>query len=380
MRIGIACYPTYGGSGAVATELGLQLAERGHEVHFISYAQPFRLTTFHDGVYFHEVEVPHYPLFEYPPYSLALAVQVGEVARRHELDLLHAHYAIPHAAAGWLAVQMLREEGLDLKVVTTLHGTDITLVGQDPSFWSITKFSVERSDGVTAVSEWLRDQTYEAFRCRRAEIRVIPNFVDPAVFDRERWDCHARALAPGGEKIVMHISNFRKVKRVGDVVRAFAGIREEVEARLVLVGDGPERAHASEEVRRLGLEDDVVFLGKLESVAELLSCADLFLLPSEQESFGLVALEALASGVPVVGTDGSGISEVVDDGETGALHPVGDVAGMAASGIRILRDPGVWKRMSDAGRERAVERFRADRVVPMYEAFYAEVMAGGGGT
>jgi len=377
MRIGIACYPTYGGSGAVATELGLQLAERGHEVHFISYAQPFRLTAFHDRVYFHEVEVPHYPLFEYPPYSLALAVQVGEVARQHELDLLHAHYAIPHAAAAWLAVQMLRDEGLDLKVVTTLHGTDITLVGQDPSFWSITKFSVERSDGVTAVSEWLRDQTYEAFRCRRAEIRVIPNFVDPAVFDRGRWDCHARALAPGGEKIVMHISNFRKVKRVGDVVGAFAGIRGEVDARLVLVGDGPERAHAHEEVQRLGLEDDVVFLGKLESVAELLSCADLFLLPSAQESFGLVALEALASGVPVVGTSGSGISEVVDDGETGALHPVGDVAAMAASGVRILRDPVVWKRMSETGRERAVERFRADRVIPMYEAFYAEVLAGG---
>ena len=379
MRIGIACYPTYGGSGAVATELGLQLAERGHEVHFISYAQPFRLTAFHDRVFFHEVEVPHYPLFEYPPYSLALAVQVGEVARQHELDVLHAHYAIPHAAAAWLAVQMLRDEGHDLKVVTTLHGTDITLVGQDPSFWSITKFSVERSDGVTAVSEWLRDQTYEAFQCRRAEIRVIPNFVDPAVFDRDRWDCHARALAPGGEKIVMHISNFRKVKRVGDVVGAFAGIRSEVEARLVLVGDGPERAHAHEEVARLGLEDDVVFLGKLESVAELLSCADLFLLPSEQESFGLVALEALASGVPVVGTSGSGISEVVDDGETGHLHPVGDVAGMAASGVRILRDRAVWTRMSKTGRERAVERFRADRVVPMYEAFYADVLAGGDG-
>lgn len=378
MRIGIACYPTYGGSGAVATELGLQLAERGHEVHFISYAQPFRLTAFHDRVYFHEVEVPHYPLFEYPPYELALAVQVGEVARQHGLDLLHAHYAIPHATAGWLAVQMLEEEGRDLKVVTTLHGTDITLVGQDPSFWAITKFSVERSHGVTAVSEWLRDQTYEAFRCRRTDIRVIPNFVDPAVFDRSRWDCHAKALAPGGERIVMHISNFRKVKRIGDVVATFAGIRREVDARLVLVGDGPERVHAHEEVERHGVEEDVVFLGKLESVAELLSCADLFLLPSEQESFGLVALEALASGVPVVGTSGSGIGEVVDDGETGSLHPVGDVAGMAESGTRILRDPALWSRMSAAGRERAVERFRADRVVPMYEAFYEEILTGGG--
>jgi N-acetyl-alpha-D-glucosaminyl L-malate synthase BshA len=225
MKIGIACYPTYGGSGAVATELGLQLAARGHEVHFVSYALPFRLTAFHDRVFFHEVEVPHYPLFEYPPYSLALAVRMHEVARSHELDLLHAHYAIPHATAGWLAAEMRRGEGGNLRVVTTLHGTDITLVGQDPSFFPITRFSVERSDGVTAVSAWLREETYAAFRCRRTEIRVIPNFVDPELYHRERHDCHARALAPGGERIVMHISNFRKVKRVDDVVRIFAGIR-----------------------------------------------------------------------------------------------------------------------------------------------------------
>lgn len=374
MRIGIACYPTYGGSGAVATELGLQLAERGHEVHFISYAQPFRLTTFRDRVYFHEVEVPHYPLFEYPPYSLALAVQVGEVARQHDLDILHAHYAIPHAAAAWMAEQMLLEEGHELKIVTTLHGTDITLVGQDPSFWSITRFSVEKSDGVTAVSEYLREETYRAFQCRRADIRVIPNFIDPEVFDRGRYECHAESLAPGGEKIVMHISNFRPVKRVGDVVAAFAGMREQVEARLVFVGDGPERAHAREEVERFGLEQDVVFLGKLESVAELLSCADLFLLPSEMESFGLVALEAMASGVPVIGTTGSGLSEVVDPGETGFLHPVGDVAAMSASGLQLLRDPALWARFSAAARERAVERFHVDKVIPMYESFYAEVL------
>ncbi len=374
MKIGIACYPTYGGSGAVATELGLQLAQRGHEVHFISYAQPFRLTTFRDRVYFHEVEVPHYPLFEYPPYSLALAVQVGEVTRQHGLDILHAHYAIPHAAAAWMAEQMLLDEGIELKVVTTLHGTDITLVGQDPSFWAITRFSVERSDGVTTVSEYLREETYRAFRCRRTDIRVIPNFIDPEVFDRTKYDCHTSALAPGGEKIVMHISNFRKVKRVGDVVAAFAGMRKTVSARLVMVGDGPERAHAYEEVERHGLTEDVVFLGKLESVAELLSCADLFLLPSEQESFGLVALEALASGVPVVGTSGSGLAEVVEDGVDGFLHPVGDVEAMAESGTRLLTDPELWARMSAAGRERAVELFRADRVVPQYEEFYAEVL------
>ncbi|MCL7956767.1 MAG: N-acetyl-alpha-D-glucosaminyl L-malate synthase BshA [marine benthic group bacterium] len=374
MRIGIACYPTYGGSGAVATELGLQLAERGHEVHFISYAQPFRLTTFRDRVYFHEVEVPHYPLFEYPPYSLALAVQVGEVARQHDLELLHAHYAIPHAAAAWMAEQMLLDEGHELKIVTTLHGTDITLVGQDPSFWSITRFSVERSDGVTAVSEYLRDETYRAFQCRRADIRVIPNFIDPDVFDRTKYECHGDALAPGGEKIVMHISNFRPVKRVGDVVAVFAGIRDTVSARLVFVGDGPERAHAWEEVTRRGLQDDVVFLGKLESVAELLSCADLFLLPSEMESFGLVALEAMASGVPVIGASGSGLNEVVEDGQTGYLHPVGDVAAMSASGTRLLTDTDLWNRMSEAARQRAVERFHVDRVIPMYEAFYAEVL------
>jgi N-acetyl-alpha-D-glucosaminyl L-malate synthase BshA len=375
MKIGIACYPTYGGSGAVATELGLQLADRGHEVHFISYAQPFRLTTFRDRVYFHEVEVPHYPLFEYPPYSLALAVQVGEVARQHDLDILHAHYAIPHAAAAWMAEQMLLDEKRELKIATTLHGTDITLVGQDPSFWSITRFSVERSDGVTAVSEYLREETYRAFQCRRTDIRVIPNFIDPEVFDRARYDCHAESLAPGGEKIVMHISNFRPVKRVGDVVATFAGIRSTVPARLVFVGDGPERAHAREEVARHGLEEDTVFLGKLESVAELLSCADLFLLPSEMESFGLVALEAMASGVPVIGASGSGLNEVVADGETGFLHPVGDVAAMSASGTRLLTDSDLWKRMSAAGRARAVEQFHVDRVIPMYEAFYEEVLA-----
>jgi N-acetyl-alpha-D-glucosaminyl L-malate synthase BshA len=227
---------------------------------------------------------------------------------------------------------------------------------------------------VTTVSEYLREETYRAFRCRRTDIRVIPNFIDPEVFDRTKYDCHTSALAPGGEKIVMHISNFRKVKRVGDVVSAFAGMRKTVRARLVMVGDGPERAHAYEEVERHGLTEDVVFLGKLESVAELLSCADLFLLPSEQESFGLVALEALASGVPVVGTSGSGLAEVVEDGVDGFLHPVGDVEAMAESGTRLLTDPELWARMSAAGRERAVELFRADRVVPQYEEFYAEVL------
>jgi N-acetyl-alpha-D-glucosaminyl L-malate synthase BshA len=374
MRIGIACYPTYGGSGALATELGIELAARGHEIHFITYAQPFRLTSFHEGLFFHEVEVPHYPLFEYPPYSLALTVRMHEVARQHDLQIMHAHYAIPHAEAAWVTKQMLAKKNQDLQVVTTLHGTDITLVGQDPSFWSITRFSVEQSDGITAVSQYLKDETLRAFDCDRLDIRVVPNFVDPEIYRPGSDDCHRRALAPQGEKIVMHISNFRKVKRVDDVVRIFARIRREVGSRLVFIGDGPERAAATELAGNLGVLEDIVFLGKLESVAELISCADLFLLPSEQESFGLVALEALASGVPVIGTGGSGLAEVVDNGVTGFLHPVGAVQEMAASGVELLRDADRWTAFSRAARAAAVERFSAELVVPMYERYYEEVL------
>lgn len=376
MKIGITCYPTYGGSGAVATELGIKLAERGHEVHFISYAQPFRLTAFHDRLFYHEVAVHTYPLFEYPPYSLSLAVEIHSVARQHDLDLLHAHYAIPHATAAWTAREMLRAEGGDLPIATTLHGTDITLVGQDPSFFSITKFSVERSDGLTAVSHFLRNETYRAFECARCDIRVIPNFVDPVVYDRSRYDCQSSVLAPGGEKVLMHISNFRKVKRVGDVVRVFARVRQECDARLVLIGDGPERPMAIETAEELGVSDHVVFLGKLESVAELLARADLLLLPSEQESFGLVALEAMASGTPVIGTAGSGLTEVVEDGRTGYLHSVGDVEAMGRSALGLLNDEKAWAEFSAASRARAVREFGVDRIVPMYEEFYREVIAG----
>lgn len=376
MRIGITCYPTYGGSGAVATELGLELARRGHEVHFVSYAQPFRLIHFREGVFFHEVEVKGYPLFEHPPYSLALAVSMHEVARKHELELFHVHYAIPHATTGWIAREMLRAEGADVKLVTTLHGTDITLVGQDPSFWSITKFSIERSDGITAVSEWLRRQTLEAFECPECAIQVIPNFVDPAVYRRDRYECQRTSLAPEGEKILMHISNFRPVKRAADLIRTFAGVARRVPARLVLIGDGPERQSAADLAESLGLGERVLFLGKLESVAELLACADLFLLPSEQESFGLVALEAQSSGVPVIGTSGSGLHEVVEDAVTGHLFPVGDVEGMAEAAVALLRDPDRWRAFSLAARERAVDRFSMERVVPLYEAFYEVVLRG----
>lgn len=375
MRIGIACYPTYGGSGALATELGIELASRGHEIHFITYAQPFRLTSFHEGLFFHEVEVPHYPLFEYPPYSLALSVRMHEVARDHDLEIMHAHYAIPHAEAAWVAKQMLRGAGRDLRVVTTLHGTDITLVGQDPSFRAITRFSVENSDGITAVSEHLRRETMRAFDFGECDIRVIPNFIDPEVYRPVRDDCHLRALAPHGEKIVMHISNFRPVKRIDDVVRVFAGIRSEVPARLVFIGDGPERVTAAELVGDLGISDHVVFLGKLESVAELLACADLFLLPSAQESFGLVALEAMASGVPVIGTGSTGLAEVVEDGGSGFLHAVGDTEAMAASGARLLGDPALWRSFSQRARDVAVSRFAAELVVPRYEEFYEEVLS-----
>ncbi len=374
MKIGITCYPTYGGSGAVATELGIQLADRGHEVHFISYAQPFRLTTFHDRLFYHEVDIHTYPLFEYPPYSLSLAVEIHAVALKQDLDLLHAHYAIPHATAAWTAKEMLRYEGRDLPIATTLHGTDITLVGQDPAFWSITKFSVERSDGVTAVSNFLRDETMRAFNNPRCDIEVIPNFVDPAVYDRSQYECHRSTLAPKGEKIVMHISNFRKVKRIEDVVRIYAGIRDRLPARLVLVGDGPERNTAVEVAEELGIAEDVCILGKLETVAELLACADLLLLPSEQESFGLVALEAMSSGTPVIGTEGSGISEVVEHGRTGFLHPVGDIEAMSASGVRLLQDGGLWRQFAEASRKRAVDTFSVDRVVPLYEAFYEQTI------
>ncbi len=378
MKIGITCYPTYGGSGAVATELGLELAQRGHEVHFISYAQPFRLTHFHEGIFFHEVEVARYPLFEYPPYSLALAVTMHEVARREELDLFHVHYAIPHATAGWIARDMLRAGGGDVRLVTTLHGTDITLVGQDPSYWSITKFSIEKSDRITAVSRWLRDRTHTDFDCARCAIDVIPNFIDPALYRRTGNRAQRRALAKDDEKIVMHISNFRAVKRIPDLIEIFARIRREIPARLVLVGDGPQRLPAEERAAELGLEEDVVFLGKLESVAELLGVADLFLLPSEQESFGLVALEAQASGVPVVGSGDTGLTEVVEEGVTGFLRSVGDVDGMARVATEILEDATLWGRMSEAARSRAVEEFSASRVVPMYEALYAEVLASEG--
>ena len=301
MKIGITCYPTYGGSGAVATELGIALAARGHEVHFITYQQPFRLPRFLPNVYFHEVDVGRYPLFEYPPYDLALAVRMHEVVRAHDLDILHCHYAIPHATSAWIAKEMLqREHGRDIRVVTTLHGTDITIVGQDPSFHAITKFSIERSDGLTAVSQYLRDETQRAFGCAGCGIDVIHNFIDPETYNRARYAPTLRTQFEPGRKVLIHVSNFRPVKRVKDVVGIFARVTREIPSVLVMVGDGPDRVLAEAEARTLGVDRDVHFLGKIDMVAPLLASADLFLLPTQSESFGLSALEALASGVPVV--------------------------------------------------------------------------------
>ena len=361
MRIGITCYPTYGGSGAVATELGLELARRGHDVHFIAYASPFRLRGFSERVTFHEVVTAEYPLFEHSPYALALAVKQHEVALRERLELMHVHYAIPHAATAWLAKQMLKNER-DLKVVTTLHGTDITLVGQDPSFYTITKFSIEQSDAVTAVSSYLRDETYRAFGCIGCDVRVIPNFVSPLEYHTSTGTSFRGILAPAGHKILVHVSNFRPVKRIIDVIRIFAGVRRAMPATLVLVGDGPDRDAAEQEADRLALGRDVRFLGKVDQVAELLRGSDLFLLPSETESFGLAALEAMACGVPVIATAVGGLPEVVVSGETGFLAPVGAVDAMAGRGDRDPRGSGAPRAHARGGCEpRAHIRHRAHR-------------------
>jgi N-acetyl-alpha-D-glucosaminyl L-malate synthase BshA len=374
VKIGITCYPTYGGSGAVATELGLALAERGHDVHFVTYAQPFRLVGLHERVHYHEVEMEDYPLFEHPPYSLALAVALHDAVRREGLDLVHVHYAIPHAASAFLARQMLAGER-PFKIVTTLHGTDITLLGLHPSFHAITRFSILQSDGISAVSHFLKDQTVRDFSVSAERVEVIPNFVDTDVWKRDCEPGHRDRLAPEGEKIVMHVSNFREVKRTQDVVDIFAKTRRKVRARLVLVGEGPDRPRALKRAADLGLRDDVIFLGRHGSVEQLLSCADLFLLPSQSESFGLAALEAMACGAPVVASRAGGIPEVVEDGTSGYLFPVGATDDMADAAIRILSDAALAQRLSAGARRIAIERFSATAIVPRYEALYEQVLA-----
>ena len=373
MKIGITCYPTYGGSGAVATELGLELARRGHEVHFITYASPFRLRGYAEGVYFHEVDtrMGRYPLFDHFPYTLALASKQHEVALRERLEVLHVHYAVPHATTAYLAREML-EGQLPLKVITTLHGTDITLVGQESSFYAITKFSIERSDSVTAVSEFLRDETHRAFGCGTCDIRAIPNFVNLKEY-RPGDDGRCEGLAPEDHRILTHVSNFREVKRVKDVIRVFARVRRALPATLLMVGDGPDRTDAENEARELGVAEDVRFLGRLDTVANLLQSTDLFILPSQTESFGLAALEAMACGAPVVASRAGGLPEVVEDGVSGILEPVGSVEAMGRRAIELLRDPARHAAMRDAAIRRAHE-FSADRIVPMYEELYREVI------
>ena len=388
MTIGITCYPTFGGSGVVATELGKALAGRGHTVHFIAYALPLRLEHMVENVYFHEVRVNTYPLFEYPPYALALASKMIDVAQHEGLDLLHVHYAIPHATSAVLARDILRGKGLKIPVVTTLHGTDITLVGKDPGFKPVVEHAIDTSDGVTAVSDWLRRETFDSFDVS-SEIEVVPNFVDTERFRRQPKDHFKRAVAPDGERLIAHVSNFRKVKRAVDAVEVFArlhaqGAWPEGHARhgqpggvkLLMVGDGPDRAASEAAARDAGVWNDVRFIGKQEPVEEILSIADLFLMPSASETFGLAALEAMACGVPVVSTDVGGLPEVNVEGETGFLRPIGDVEGMTAAARTVLTQPDLHARMAEAARRVAVERYDIDRIVPQYEAHYQRVVAG----
>ena len=373
MRIGIVCYPSVGGSGVVATELGKHLAARGHDIHFISSEVPFRLNEFHENISFHEVETPLYPLFKEPPYFMTLTNKIAEVARMEKLDIVHAHYAIPHAASAYMARCIVGPNRF--KLITTLHGTDITLMGQDPSFTESIGFSINQSDGVTAVSNHLRQATYEALPVTR-DIHTIYNFLDCNVHHRVHIPWLRDRYARNGEKVVMHMSNFRAVKRVEDAVRAFALMAKDASARLMLIGDGPERANVHRLVLKLGIERQVVFLGKQEQVIELLSLADLFLLPSEQESFGLAALEAMACEVPVVAYNVGGLPEVVVDGTTGYLVPLGDVEAMAERGLRILTDRPLHGELAIGARQRVKSAFCSDCIVPQYERFYEEILNG----
>jgi N-acetyl-alpha-D-glucosaminyl L-malate synthase BshA len=376
MKIGITCYPTYGGSGVVATELGIELAARGHEIHFITYSQPFRLTGREANIHFHEVAVSNYPLFEHPPYDLALATRMAEVAEFYSLDLLHVHYAIPHSVSALLARQMLASRGYRLPFITTLHGTDITLVGLDRSYLPITKFGIEQSDGVTSISSYLRDRTREAFGIA-SEIEVVRNFVNCDVYLRKpvlAASMRPRYARPN-ERLLVHLSNFRPVKRIQDVVEVFARVAKAMPARLMLIGDGPDRSVAEYLARQHNVQDRIHFIGKQDNVNELLPLADLMLMPSEMESFGLAALEAMACSVPSIATRVGGVPELIEDGQNGLLFPVGDVGGMAAAAITLLSDEERLQQMAQKGRRTAQENFCASSVIPLYEQYYERVIA-----
>lgn len=372
LKIGVSCYPTFGGSGVVATELGMAMAERGHEVHFITYEAPARLQHFRENIFFHSVDVMPYPLFTYPPYSIALANKIAEVARYAHLDILHAHYAVPHATSAYLARQMLSP--WCLKIVTTLHGTDITLVGRDPSYMPVTRFSIEQSDAITAVSSWLRRETLKTFHVRKP-VEVIYNFVDPDRFKPERNEALRQRLAPRGQKIMMHVSNFRPVKRPQDLIDIYTFARRSAgQVMLILVGDGPERPKLEQKCREMGICNDVIFLGNYAAIEELLPCADVLLLPSESESFGLAALEAMSCGVPVVASNAGGLPELITHGVDGYLFDIGDTGAMGEAAAEIMSDEEKHKTMAAAARRTAVERFDLKTIADQYEKLYERLI------
>jgi len=379
MKIGITCYPTYGGSGVVATELGKALALRGHEIHFISYAMPTRLNGFIDNIFYHEVEINNYPLFEFPLYSIALASKMVEVTKFYELDLLHAHYAIPHATSAYLAREILKSESKNnsgIKFITTLHGTDITLTGLEPSFLPTMKFSIEKSDGVTAVSKFLKDKTQQQYKINK-EIEVIPNFIDINKYKREndeKTKCFKKNFAPNDEKILIHTSNFRPLKRVLDVIKIFNEVKKKVDSKLILIGDGPDRGECERYSREIGIFEEIKFMGKQDALVEILSVADIFIIPSQSESFGLSALEAMACGVPVISSSVGGLPELNLHGETGYIAEIGDVERMAKYTIELLTNQKRYDILAKNARKRA-EEFSEENIVPMYEKFYEKIVA-----
>lgn len=374
MNIGIVCYPTFGGSGVLATELGKALADKGHNIHFITYQQPVRLTGFSANIFYHEVRVPTYPLFDYPPYETALASTMVDVIRNQKLELLHVHYAIPHAAAAYMAKKILQEEGLDIPVITTLHGTDITLVGKDKTYAPVVAFSINQSDAITAVSDNLRQETFRTFRIEK-DIQVIHNFVDVERFSKRPIDAFRKVIAPNGERILLHASNFRKIKRVQDVIKVFQIVNKQKPSKLLLVGDGPERPGAEELSRDLGICDHVRFVGKQQDMEEIMAVADLFLLPSEYESFGLAALEAMAAGAPVVSSNAGGLPEIVEQGKCGYMADVGDVESMGRYALDILTDDARLANFKEAARAKA-KQFDIHNIIPEYEQLYKQVADG----
>ena len=371
MKIGIVCYPTFGGSGVVATELGIALAKEGHQVHFITYSQPTRFDFFNENLFYHEVDMMSYPLFQYPPYETALATKMVDVVKYEQLDILHVHYAIPHASAAFIAKQILVKQNIEVPVITTLHGTDITLVGKDPSFEPVVAFSINQSDGITSVSEDLKRDTYDHFKIEK-EIRVIPNFIDLEKFKRQKKEHFKTAICPNGEKLIVHTSNFRPVKRIEDVVAVFQNLRNKIPAKLLLVGDGPERAKIESLCRECNDCDDIRFLGKLEPVEEVLSVADLFMMPSEKESFGLAALEAMACQVPIVSSNAGGLPELNIHGFSGYLSDVGDINAMTKFALEILDDKNLPTFKKNA-LERAKD-FELSKILPLYEDYYNEIL------